>query len=294
MYIKIDANNNDARKMFLEDESEVMGLAYDAVPVYSGKTRLGQQIDIFDSKAFGRTLAIDGMVQNSVNTEFVYNEMMAHMPLDCHPDPRRVLIIGGGSGLTARQVLLYDCISEIVLCDISDEIMTLCKEYFPRYYIESLKSDKVKVVIRDGYDFVGENGGFDAIIVDCCDPIGCADRLYSHSFYERCIDALSSSGIICVQTGSPLFDVGKIEYKDLHDFLRSRPDIMYKDLVFTCPMIVGGFYSFTLISNDKSICFDESRHISSNVLEKMGYYQPRKRQDYFDIPMFIRRGLGGE
>lgn len=283
-------NNSVIRHMFYENESNVMQLGYDMHVVHKVKTKLGQEVVIFDSVAFGRTLSIDGMVQNSVNTEFIYNEMMVHMPLDCQHNPKSVLVIGGGSGLVVNQILKYDCVEQITLCEISDEIIKLCEKYFPDYYTyELLHNRKVEINISDGYEFIKMQRDKDAIIVDCCDPIGCATKLYSDVFYNNCIDALSEIGVLCVQVGSPLFGVGKKEYTKLHTFLDSRQDVKYMDLIFTCPMIVGGFYMFTLVTKNNCLLFTQSEH--TDELLDCKYYNPTLRDKYFDIPNFIRDEL---
>lgn len=285
-------NNLKIRHMFYEDESKVMQLGYDVSEViYKGMTKMKQEVIIFDSVAFGRTLVIDGMVQNSVNTEFVYNEMMVHMPLDCQLKPESVLIIGGGSGLTVNQVLKYASVRHIDLCDISREIIDLCEQYFPAYYThELLSSELVNIHICDGSEFVKYKTNIDAIIVDCCDPIGCADVLYSDGFYLDCIHALSDNGILCVQCGSPLFEQGKLEYRNLHNFLNSHKyEFAYEDVLFTCPMIVGGYYMFTLISKSPLHDVNESYHMMPHDCE---YYNPNFRDQYFEIPNFIKEGLG--
>lgn len=278
------------RRMFFEDESNVMMLGYDIDRVlYEGETVNEQKILIFESKAFGRTLAIDGMVQNSVDTEFIYNEMMAHMPMDCQKVPKSVLIIGGGSGLTVNQVLKYKSVEKITLCDISDEIINLCKKYFPDYYTSKLlNDDKVNLVIGDGYEFVKTQRNIDAIIVDCCDPIGCATKLYSKRFYVNCINALSDKGVLCVQCGSPLFGAGKREHYILHYYLNKRQkfqkDIKFIDVMFCCPMIVGGFYMLTLVTKDMGLLWTNSEHIHG---EDCKFYNPSLREQYFMIPNFM-------
>lgn len=287
MFIKFNDTDNNLRirNMFLEDESGVMKLGYDVDNlVFSTTTKSGQCIEIFDSKAWGRTLVIDGMVQNSVETEMFYNEMMVHMALDCLPTPKDVLIIGGGSGLTCRQCLKYTDVKRITLCDISYEIIKLSEQYFPKYYTSALSDERVKVVIADGCEFIKGERFLDAILVDCCDPIGCAERLYEDSFYEDCISALTPNGVLCVQVGAPLFENGKCEYDRLHSYLKCRMDITYIDVLFTCPMIVGGFYMFTLISKDIGKNWDKSYHILETDCK---YYNPNLRKYYMTIPNFI-------
>ena len=291
MLTKIKDLDNDSaiRKMFYEDESGLMQLGYNVDNVILDEiTELGQHITIFDSAAFGRTLVIDGMVQNSVKTEMVYNEMMVHMPLDCMKNPKDVLIIGGGSGLTCLQCLKYDTVQNITLCDISDEIIRISRQYFPDYYTESLRNKKVHIVIEDGFEYVKRNYDRDAILVDCCDPIGCADVLYHSDFYDSCIKALNETGILCVQNGAPLFENGRKEYQNLHKILEQRKDIKYTDILFTCPMIVGGFYLFTMITKDLSKDWSSSYHLKADDCE---YYNPAMRPYYMELPGFIRKFL---
>lgn len=275
---------------FYEDESNVMKLGYRMRSVLCRcTTSCGQRVLIFDSAAFGKTLVIDGMVQSSEKTEFLYNEIMAHMALDCLREVSDVLIVGGGSGLTVKQVLKYPSLRHVTLCDITDEIMKLCKEYIPNY-VSSLDNEKVNVVIADGANYVKlHKGCYDGILVDCCDPIGSAACLFSKEFYRDCIDALSEKGMLCIQTGSPLFRPGCDEYHNLLHAIKGL-DVVYRPVVFTCPMIVGGFYMFVLITKNRQVSWEASHHIRRSDVK---YYNPDNRESYFDIPPFIKDMLAG-
>lgn len=288
MILKIyDEDNQKEKLMFFEDESDSMKLGYEIGGIlYEREAECGQKVMIFEHKDLGKTLVIDDIVQSSVNTEFLYNEIMAHLPLDCQKDPKRVLIIGGGTGLTMKQALKYP-VDEAVLCDISSEILEIAEEYEPEA-VEALHDPRAKVVIADGFEYVKGQKDLDGILVDSCDPVGPAKVLYSDEFYQNCIAALSETGVLCVQTGAPLFSAGRREYRELMRYLRGRDDVAYKPVIFTCPMIVGGFYMFVLITKNKGTDWNAHFYIRRDDVE---YYDPELRAQYFDIPNFIRKRL---
>lgn len=288
MILKIyDEDNQKEKLMFFEDESDSMKLGYEIGDIlYEREAACGQRVMIFEHKDLGKTLVIDDIVQSSVNTEFLYNEIMAHLTLDCQKAPRRVLIIGGGTGLTMKQALKHP-VDEAVLCDISCEILEIAEEYEPEA-VEALRDPRAKVVIADGFEYVKGQKDLDGILVDSCDPVGPAKVLYSDEFYQNCIAALSGTGILCVQTGAPLFSAGRQEYRALMRFLRGRDDLAYKPVIFTCPMIVGGFYMFVLVTKNKETDWFAHYHIARDDVE---YYDPELRAQYFDIPNFIRKKL---
>jgi len=288
MILKIyDEENQKEKLMFFEDESDSMKLGYEVGDIlFEQEAECGQKVMIFHHKDLGKTLVIDDIVQSSVNTEFLYNEIMAHITLDCQKDPKRVLIIGGGTGLTMKQVLKYG-VEEATLCDISCEIIEIAEEYEPEA-VEALHDPRAKVVVADGFEYIKGQKSLDGILVDSCDPVGPAKVLYSDEFYENCIAALSDTGILCVQTGAPLFSAGKQEYRNLMAYLRKRDDIAYKPVIFTCPMIVGGFYMFVVITKNKETDWTAHYHIRPDEVE---YYSPELRAQYFDIPNFIRKGF---
>jgi len=131
-----------------------------------------QDILIFKSKTYGVVFALDGVVQCSERDEFAYQEMITHLPLNCHPDPRKVLVIGGGDGGVLREIVKHESVEEVILCEIDDAVIRVAKKYLPNMAV-GFDHPKVKVVIQDGFEYLKEKlETYDAIIIDTSDPIG--------------------------------------------------------------------------------------------------------------------------
>ena len=162
-----------------------------------------QQLIIFDNEDFGRVMMLDGVVQVSTRDEFVYHEMMAHVPLFAHGKAKTVLVVGGGDGGVLREVLRHPQVKSATLCEIDRSVIDLCRAHFPEISQEAYDDKRTRVVIADGTKFVAETKDrFDAILVDSTDPIGPGTALYTDAFYKSVRDALVEGGAATVQGGS--------------------------------------------------------------------------------------------
>lgn len=157
-----------------------------------------QHIEIVETEQYGRLLILDGVFQTSVKDEWTYHEMIAHVPLMMHPHPERVLIIGGGDGGVAREVCRHECVKQVDLCDIDGRVIELSKEYFPT--ISKVLLDppkKLHVHVGDGIAFAAAVKDFyDVIIIDCSDPIGPGEGLFTREFTKaprRPLEKMGSS-----------------------------------------------------------------------------------------------------
>jgi spermidine synthase len=278
----------DNELYFFEDELGIMKLGYKVREIlYQGVTEHNQEVLIFDSEAWGKTLVIDGLVQSSSDTSFLFNEIMVHTTLDFMPDNSDVLIIGGGTGLTVKESLKHNPKS-VVLCELSDDIMRLCREYMPEYMV-GLDNEAVEFVIEDGSKYVTNGKQYDAIMVDSCDPVGDdASSLFTSEFYLNCMDALKEHGLLCVQvSGNPFFSEIDESWDMLIDFIRTH-NLSYRPVYFNCPMIIGGMYLFVLMA--KADDFDWDRN-HNRVLGKTKYYDNLMREMYFILPTWLRNKL---
>ncbi|KAF8206953.1 spermidine synthase [Mycena galopus ATCC 62051] len=160
---------------------------------------LYQDILVFESVTYGNVLILDGVIQCTERDEFFYHEMIAHLPLATHPNPRKVLVIGGGDGGVVREVLKHTSVERVVLCEIDEAVVRISREFFP-HMAACLASPKVAIHIGDGIKFLAENEAtYDVIITDSSDPVGPAEFLYQQPYFQLLHEALAPGGNISVQ-----------------------------------------------------------------------------------------------
>jgi spermidine synthase len=170
-----------------------------------------QHLLIFLSESFGRVLALDGVVQTTERDEFIYHEMLAHVPLFSHPAPRDVLIIGGGDGGLLRETLKHPDVERVVQVEIDRAVIDLCAEYLPNHSQGAFADARADIVIGDGVDFVcGTERRFDVVISDCTDPVGPGEVLFSSRFYAGVRRCLKADGIFAAQNGSPFLQPDEV------------------------------------------------------------------------------------
>jgi len=165
-----------------------------------------QTLDILDTMEFGRMLLLDGVVMLTERDEFVYHEMLAHVPLNTHPRPERVLVIGGGDGGTVREVLKHPQVREVTLVEIDQLVVEASLEHLPGIS-EGLRDSRTRIVYADGIRFVAEAraGAYDVILVDSTDPVGPAEALFGEDFFRNCAAALTPDGVFVTQSESPFY-----------------------------------------------------------------------------------------
>jgi spermidine synthase len=172
--------------------------------IYSSQSEF-QRIDIFDSKEFGRFLTLDGYMMLTEKDEFIYHEMMVHVPMSVHPNVRRVLVIGGGDGGTVRELTRYAGIESIDLVEIDEEVVTACRKYLPKTAC-GFDDKRVNIFYDDGLKFVRKYvDEYDLILVDSTDPFGPGEGLFTKEFYGNCCKALKDDGIMVNQHESPFY-----------------------------------------------------------------------------------------
>lgn len=173
-----------------------------------------QQIDVFDSVEFGRFLTLDGYMMLTEKDEFIYHEMMVHVPMAVHPSVRRVLVIGAGDGGVLRELIKYDYIEKIDIVEIDSEVIEVCKKYLP-FTACGFDDKRVNVVCQNGLKFIREpKDEYDLILVDSTDPFGPGEGLFTKEFYGNCYKALKEDGILINQHESPFYkeDAAAVTY----------------------------------------------------------------------------------
>ena len=159
-----------------------------------------QHLQVFDSETYGRVLILDGVIQLTERDEFAYQEMITHIPMFAHPDPKAVLIVGGGDGGVLREVARHKSVDRMCMCEIDEGVVNYSKEYFGDTMATAFSDPRTDLHFMDAAEFVKDKAGqFDVIIVDSSDPVGPAETLYTSEFYSDMKTALRPGGIICTQ-----------------------------------------------------------------------------------------------
>ena len=245
-----------------------------------------QRIDVFQSPAFGRFVALDGDVIFSEADEFIYNEMVTHVPMAVHPHVKKVLIIGGGDGGVAREFTAYPEIEEIDVVEPDEQFVEVCREYFPEA-AKGFEDSRVQVFYQDGLRFLrGRSDEYDIIINDATDPFGHTEGLFTKEFYGSCYKALKADGIMVYQHGSPFFDEDESAFRSMHSKVyRSFPiSRVYQAHIPTCP---SGYWMFGFASKKYHPIddFDPARWNARGL--KTEYYTTNLHLGAFMLPKYV-------
>lgn len=245
-----------------------------------------QEIAVYDTDQFGRLLALDDVIMTTTADEFIYHEMMAHVPLITHPDPKRVLIVGGGDGGVVREVIKHP-VAMVHLVEIDGRVIEVSKTFFPTIS-SGLRDPRVKVIIADGIEHVRKSAGlYDVIIVDSTDPVGPAVGLFEEGFYRSVHDALAGDGLFVAQTESPFFNgdlIGRLQ-----GTLRKIFPSVFLYLA-SIPTYPGGLWTISMGSkkhHPDRFQADRAAGLSTR------YYSADVHRAAFALPPFVRELLAG-
>ena len=165
-----------------------------------------QRIDIFESQEFGRFLTLDGFMMLTEKDEFIYHEMITHVPMAVNPKAKKILVIGAGDGGTVRELVKYEHIKRIDMVEIDKMVVDVCREYLPKT-ANKLDNERVHIYYEDGLKFVrSKTNEYDIVIVDSTDPFGPGEDLFTREFYGNCFNALKEDGILVNQHESPYYE----------------------------------------------------------------------------------------
>lgn len=255
--------------------------------IYEEKTE-HQHLLIFNNKTFGKVLALDGVIQITEKDEFVYQEMMAHVPLIAHGNPKKVLIIGGGDGGILREVLKHTTIEKAVLVEIDASVVEFSKKHLAKISDGAFDDPRAEVIITDGCEYVKQcSEKFDVIICDSTDPIGPGAVLFTSEFYRDCHNLLSEGGIFVNQNGVPF-----LQQNEMRDTYKNRAS-HFKDVGFylgVIPSYVGGFMAFGWASDNaclRQIPLEEITNRLSKIKGSLRYYTPAIHNASFVLPKFL-------
>lgn len=255
--------------------------------LYEGKSEY-QDILLFTHKAFGRVLALDGVVQTTEWDEPHYHEMLNHVPLLAHPNPKNVLIIGGGDGGSLREVLRHKSVEQVTMVDLDGLVVEVCQKYLPKLSKGAFQDPRVELLIQDGLQYVKQTSKrFDVIICDTTDPVGPGKVLFSEEFYGDLYKILTPSGIITTQNGLPFTD-GNTVTETGSALKKSFKHVKF--YVSAVPTYMGGFMAFGFATNDEANTardIDYLRARLSTLDGKMRYYTPELHNASFALPQYI-------
>lgn len=203
-----------------------------------------QRIEVYKTKALGKILLLDGKTMVSERDEFAYHEMIAHVPLYTHKNPKKVLIIGGGDGGTLREVLRHSSVQEVTLVEIDSEVIDVCKDQFPNL-TSSFQDPRVNILNENGIEYIQQyTSSFDIIIVDSGDPEKFALGLFSTEFYQSVYEALKYDGIMSCQTDNPFLNPKEVRQIYQNLIIGFEKDIFI--YIGYCLIYPGSFWSWGL------------------------------------------------
>ena len=251
-----------------------------------------QELIIFRNAEFGSVMALDGIIQTTERDEFIYHEMMTHLPLLAHGDARRVLIIGGGDGGILREVLKHRTVEQVTQVEIDQAVIDLCRQYLPNHSAGAFDDPRAQIVIGDGVEFVNTcRTTFDLIISDCTDPVGPGEVLFTSRFYEGCKRCLNPGGVFVAQNGVPFLQPEEMVTT------RRRLGPYFADQTFyttAVPTYVGGVMAFAWATDDSSLrqldqASVQRRYAASGIQTR--YYNPAVHLASFALPQYIVTAL---
>jgi spermidine synthase len=256
--------------------------------IYSGKSEF-QNIEVFESKTFGRVMVIDGYLMLTEKDEFIYHEMMVHVPMSMIADPKNVLVIGGGDGGTVRELARHACIEKIDFVEIDGDVIETSKKYFPSVSC-SIDDPRVDTLIENGIEFVAEtNEKYDLIIVDSTDPhVGPGEGLFTSEFYGNCHKILNDGGILVNQHESPYYEKDAKVAERMHKTMREIFSIctVYQAFIPTYP---SGHWLFGFASKTVN---PESPAVKGRMdgIETK-YFNEEVRKASFALPNYVKKLL---
>ncbi|PTL38320.1 polyamine aminopropyltransferase [Alkalicoccus saliphilus] len=273
---------------FTEKQTEHFGITAKIKRTFVSEQTDFQQLDMVETEEFGNMLLLDGMVMTTEKDEFVYHEMIAHVPLHTHPNPENVLVVGGGDGGVIREILKHPEVQKATLVEIDGKVIEYSKQYLPSI-AGALEDPRVDVQVADGFMHIAESSSqYDVIMVDSTEPVGPAVNLFTKGFYEGIAKALKGDGIFVAQTDNPWFHKQLIT-----DAYRDISEVFPVTRLYTAniPTYPSGLWTFTLGSKVYDpLQLDEERfhHFETN------YYTKDIHRAAFALPKFVKDLTEGE
>ena len=253
-----------------------------------------QDIAIFESETHGRVMTLDGVVQITEGDEFVYQEMIAHVPILAHGAAKSVLIIGAGDGGVLKRVLMHPGVTKAVMVEIDGAVIELSKQFLPAIGGAAWTDPRAEIIVGDGIDYVkrAPDSQFDVIIVDSTDPIGVGEVLFTDAFYQNCARILTAQGVIVNQCGVPA-----MQADELRDTSARRRQFFphVTAYVAAVPTYVGGYMTLGWAGKDPTQTTHPTATIAARAqaagITNTQYWTPEIHSAAFSLPPYIRKHL---
>jgi spermidine synthase len=263
--------------------------------ILSVKTKF-QQVEFIDTYELGRLVILDNKIQSAEADEFIYHETLVHPAMIAHPDPKIVLILGGGEGATLREVLRHGTVEKVVMVDIDEEFVSLCKKHLRNWHRGSFNDKRVELIFADAKEYISNSTPFfDVIIADISDPFekGPAQELYTMKFYSDIKKALKTTGIFVTHVTGVFYTSGRYRYMDI---LKTLNDIFplthfYYEYIPSYSSL-WGFAACSQKYSPRKISPDTVyKRLKKRNLDSLSYYDKETHTRLFQLPRFLRNFL---
>jgi len=254
-----------------------------------------QKIDFYKSKTFGTFFTLDDLMMVNEKDEFIYHEMIVHPAFLVNPNIKRVLIIGGGDGGTAREVLKYKTVEHLDFIDIDEDVFRMCQEFLPITAAGVEEDPRCNVEFRDGVEVVNNapDNSYDLILVDSTDPISIGEGLFTTDFYKNCYRILNENGILVNQHESPYFTEYANNMKKAHGKIKNIFPIseVYQ---FHMPTYPSGHWLFGFSTKGVNPLNDTNDRLWLDLGIKTKYFNPQIQKGSFCLPNYVKEMLENE
>ena len=278
---------------YTEEHSEHVRFSIKVDKQLCSKQSRFQRIDVFESPEFGRFFTLDGLMMLTEKDEFIYHEMIVHVPMATNPSIKRVLVIGAGDGGTVRELTRYSTIEQIDMVEIDEEVVNVCRELLPQTACK-LDDPRVSLRFEDGLKFVrSKENEYDLVIVDSTDPFGPGEGLFTREFYGNCFKALTQNGILVNQHETPYYSAYAKSMKRAHKRIKEFFPVcrVYQAHIPTYP---SGHWLFGFASKK----FDPIRDLDADKWNALGlktrYYNTDIHTGSFAVPTYVKELLAGD
>lgn len=270
---------------YTEKYEGISGLTLKIKNILHNEKSKFQTVEIIDTEAYGKMLLLDGLVMTTEKDEFFYHEMISHIPMLSHPNPERVLVVGGGDGGTVREVLKHTSVKEVVLCEIDEAVINVSKKYLPSI-AGKLDDKKVVINIEDAVEYMKrQKNNFDVILIDSTDPLGPGGGLFTEEFYTNVKNALKKDGVIAAQSESPILNQKEL---GLISSLLKKVFPVVKTYIAPVPTYPGSFWSWTFCSETVNPLVIANEANAEAIEKQAKFYNREIHKSVFVLPNFIR------
>lgn len=274
-------------KYYVERLNPWCGFFFYGAPIEERATGL-QRLEILDSPQLGKVMRLDGVFMTSEADEFFYHEPMIHVAAITHPSPRRALVIGGGDGGAAEELLKHPSMESVTIAEIDGEVIAAAKAHFGAIHRGALDDPRVRVHVGDGQAFVEAGGeAFDLIVLDLTDPVGPAQQLYTREFFAACARLLGFDGILTAHIGSPIFRPGLVARL----FRTLKSVFPFTGVYLTYVPLYGSLWAMaaaSLTADCRGMGEAEiARRLADRNIHGLRVYSPGTHRAMFTLPPFV-------